>query len=258
MKSYIYSFGVVLLETLTGRRESEFHFRLVKWASPINRAKNKLIDPRLGPDYPLESALEYGALALTCVALDGKDRPSSEEVLMILEQIYMDVSNTTLQTIPPQKHTRQTSLSAFQLRNNHPPKLGGKGKIPGPRELLLRLEGKQGGIDPEGVCDDNHEEDNEGTGCTVYDMDQTDTDVNGSTKKYLPEVTFKETRALLADNRIQVLKTQILAELNQEFRKISIFLGVIAAINVGKVKKTHIINKNCSFMAVKLEQKNKY
>ncbi|KAL4564521.1 hypothetical protein LXL04_028585 [Taraxacum kok-saghyz] len=96
-KTDIYSFGVVLLETLTGQpaldsKRPPSQFDLVKWATPLladKRKLKKIMDPRLEQDYPLERALEYGALTLRCLAKDPKDRPTSEEVLWGLEQIYV-------------------------------------------------------------------------------------------------------------------------------------------------------------------------
>nr|XP_043629871.1 probable serine/threonine-protein kinase PBL9 [Erigeron canadensis] len=96
VKSDIFSFGVVLLEALTGlrvfdeKRETYKHY-LVDWAIPIlGRASKlkKIMDPRLKQNYPVEGASKCGTLALRCLSNDPINRPSSEEVLENLEQIY--------------------------------------------------------------------------------------------------------------------------------------------------------------------------
>ncbi|KAJ0794779.1 putative protein kinase RLK-Pelle-CrRLK1L-1 family [Helianthus annuus] len=93
-KSDIYAFGMVLLESMTGRRaldlrRLEGQQSLIDWASTvqINRRNLKeIVDLRLEDNYPLQGASECFALALRCVAKEY--RPSSEEVLQSLEQIY--------------------------------------------------------------------------------------------------------------------------------------------------------------------------
>ncbi|KAK9064745.1 hypothetical protein SSX86_016127 [Deinandra increscens subsp. villosa] len=97
-KCDIYSLGVVLLEIISGRRpfdrtelEESGCFILVKWASSIasdGRDVKEIIDPRLKDNYPPQGASECFSLALRCIAIKPEDRPSSEEVLQRLEQIY--------------------------------------------------------------------------------------------------------------------------------------------------------------------------
>ncbi|KAF5808145.1 putative transferase, protein kinase RLK-Pelle-RLCK-VIIa-2 family [Helianthus annuus] len=95
-KSDIYGYGIVLLVSITGRRAMDVRRRegqqsLVDWASSIQSNRKNLkeiMDPRLEHNYPLQGAFECVALALRCVANKPKDRPSSEEVLQNLEQIY--------------------------------------------------------------------------------------------------------------------------------------------------------------------------
>ncbi|KAI7755080.1 hypothetical protein M8C21_024055, partial [Ambrosia artemisiifolia] len=65
--------------------------RLVEWErmiKPDSRNVKKIIDPRLEQNYPLQGAFECSVLALRCVAKEPKDRPSSEELLQILELLY--------------------------------------------------------------------------------------------------------------------------------------------------------------------------
>lgn len=98
VKTDIYGFGVVLLETLTGLRAWDVmrpleQRNLVNWASPFLAKRSELkevMDPRLEQKYPLEAAFKCALLTLRCVAYEPKDRPSSEEVLRSLEQIYAD------------------------------------------------------------------------------------------------------------------------------------------------------------------------
>ncbi|KAI3773403.1 hypothetical protein L1987_47930 [Smallanthus sonchifolius] len=96
MKSDIYCFGVMLLESITAQKAMDVNRAdgqqsLVDWASSIhsNRTKlEKIMDARLKHNYPVQGAFKCVALALRCAATKPKDRPSSVEVLQSLEQIY--------------------------------------------------------------------------------------------------------------------------------------------------------------------------
>ncbi|KAM0066083.1 putative protein kinase RLK-Pelle-RLCK-VIIa-2 family [Helianthus debilis subsp. tardiflorus] len=96
LKSDIYSFGVVLWESITCKRALDPSLpgekqNLVDWASIVQsnrRNLKKIMDPRLEHKYSIQGAFECASLVLRCVANKPTDRPSSEEVLQSLEQIY--------------------------------------------------------------------------------------------------------------------------------------------------------------------------
>jgi serine/threonine protein kinase len=92
LKSDVYSFGVVLLELLTGRRalDGSAAVTLVDWARPQladRRKVMRIMDTRLGGQYPKKQAQEVAALALRCLQNDAKNRPAmADGVLPQLEQ----------------------------------------------------------------------------------------------------------------------------------------------------------------------------
>ncbi|KAL8232362.1 hypothetical protein R6Q57_002140 [Mikania cordata] len=99
-KCDIYGLGVVLLESITGRKamnaqRPKGQQKLVEWATRVGPNLKKIMDPRLEGNYPQHLASEYVAVALRCVAPNPKHRPSGEEVLQSLEQIYAKQNITT-------------------------------------------------------------------------------------------------------------------------------------------------------------------
>lgn len=94
-KSDVYSFGVVLVEMLTGlraidrRRPNEQQF-LVSWVIPFLSSKRKLksiMDTRLKGKYPLKEASHVARLAIRCLKVEPKIRPSMKEIADTLEQV---------------------------------------------------------------------------------------------------------------------------------------------------------------------------
>lgn len=92
-KSNIHSYGVFLLELLTGKSVAEEEFLndgklFTRWATPYLRDQKQLgsiIDPHLKQQFPCPGLTKVAALALQCLRKDPKKRPSISEVVDILD-----------------------------------------------------------------------------------------------------------------------------------------------------------------------------
>ncbi|XP_071715377.1 probable serine/threonine-protein kinase PBL10 [Rutidosis leptorrhynchoides] len=94
-KSDVYSFGVVLLEILSGKKAIDKNrppgeHNLVEYAKPCLTNKRRIfrvLDPRLEGQYSLARALKLSNLALQCLCMEPKLRPSMDEVVTTLEEL---------------------------------------------------------------------------------------------------------------------------------------------------------------------------
>ena len=93
----MYSFGVVLLELLAGRKSLDKlrparEQNLTDWALPLLKEKKKLlniIDPRLEGDYPIKGLHKAAMLAYHCLNRNPKARPLMRDIVDSLEPLQV-------------------------------------------------------------------------------------------------------------------------------------------------------------------------
>jgi serine/threonine protein kinase len=88
-KSDIYSYGVVLMELITGRRAVEPEFGegqdIVGWVREKIRSNTvEFLDPNVGGAHVREEMLLVLRIAVLCTAKAPRDRPSMREVIAML------------------------------------------------------------------------------------------------------------------------------------------------------------------------------
>ncbi|CAN1820697.1 Serine/threonine-protein kinase PBL34 [Linum perenne] len=94
-KSNVWSFGIVLLELLTGRKNLDSrHTReernLVKWSRPFlsdDCRLSMIMDPQLKQRFPVKAARTVAGIALRCLQKEPLDRPTMRTVVEHLKAI---------------------------------------------------------------------------------------------------------------------------------------------------------------------------
>ncbi|XXG39987.1 hypothetical protein AAC387_Pa01g0811 [Persea americana] len=94
-KSNVWSFGIVLLELLTGRKNLDGGHpkeerNLVKWSRPFLADDCRLsliIDPRLKGRFPTKAARTVADIALRCLQKDPSERPTMRSIVESLKNI---------------------------------------------------------------------------------------------------------------------------------------------------------------------------
>ncbi|CAK9233813.1 unnamed protein product [Sphagnum troendelagicum] len=95
VKSDVYSYGVVLLELLSGRKPVDYTQpaggeNITAWARPLFNERHRLhelADPSLVSKYPLEDFIQVATIAAACVAPQWNQRPTMGEVVHSLKLV---------------------------------------------------------------------------------------------------------------------------------------------------------------------------
>ncbi|KAJ0752907.1 putative transferase, protein kinase RLK-Pelle-RLCK-VIIa-2 family [Helianthus annuus] len=121
-RSDIYSFGVVLLELLTGRRcidknRPSGEQILVVFAKPFLTSKRKILhimDPRIEGQYSSVVATRAALLAMKCLMKEPKHRPDADELVKSLEQIQeLQKASESVRNEPVRKDDSNKAGSSY-------------------------------------------------------------------------------------------------------------------------------------------------
>ncbi|XP_010422805.1 PREDICTED: probable serine/threonine-protein kinase At1g01540 isoform X2 [Camelina sativa] len=121
-KSDIYSFGILIMEIITGRNPVDYsrpqgEVNLVEWLKSMvgNRRSEEVVDPKI-PEPPTSKALKRVLLvALRCVDPDANKRPKMGHIIHMLEAedlFYRDERRATREHASRDYNQRQTEISA--------------------------------------------------------------------------------------------------------------------------------------------------
>lgn len=98
-KSDVYSYGVVLLEIITGKKPVDPSFpdgqHVIQWVRDHLKSKKdpvEILDPKLQghPDTQVQEMLQALGIALLCTSNRGEDRPTMKDVAALLREIRQE------------------------------------------------------------------------------------------------------------------------------------------------------------------------
>ncbi|KAL9667158.1 hypothetical protein QQ045_001507 [Rhodiola kirilowii] len=127
LKSDIFSFGVVLLELITGRKAFDSNKKteqnLVAWALPHLRDPKKFVqfaDPLLQGRFPTRSVRHMIAIAAMCVQEQPGHRPQISDIVIALEYLATQPYNPDSHRRTPRSHRTSSENHSKSINSPDP------------------------------------------------------------------------------------------------------------------------------------------
>jgi len=116
-KSDVFSFGVLVLEIVTGRMNStsdeSIDLQTYVWNHWCQRSISNIVDPTIGRNYPMNEALRCIEVGLLCLQESPDDRISMSDVLVLLNSYSVSFNAPS----PPAFLIRNTEVRSIDEEN---------------------------------------------------------------------------------------------------------------------------------------------